>query len=147
MAEIVYLLSNPAMRDLIKIGKTDKDGMASRMKALYTTGVPVPFDCVYACIVEDNEAVERTLHERFANRRLNPRREFFAVSAKAAVRELKRYEVEDVTPEYRERFDSPLLDAERAARRKWRLDAAKKDPAVAEAKNLHETVIVRKKMV
>jgi hypothetical protein len=140
MSEIVYLLSNPAMPGLLKIGRTDKDDMAQRMKSLYATGVPVPFDCVYACVVGNNEAVEKALHERFAKRRLNPKREFFAVAAKMAVREMKKYELEDVTPAFREGFDSPLLDAERTARRQARRKAARKDPAVAEAKELHTTV-------
>jgi hypothetical protein len=140
MAEIIYLLSNPAMPGLLKIGKTDKDDMAARMRALYTTGVPVPFDCVYACVVESNEAVGKALHERFAKKRINPKREFFAVKAKTAVREMKRYELEDVTPEFRKRFDSPLLDTEREARRQIRREAAREDPAVAEAKYLHSEV-------
>jgi hypothetical protein len=140
VAEIVYLLSNPAMPGLLKIGRTDKDNMAQRMRSLYGTGVPVPFDCVYACTVDNNEAVEKALHERFAKRRLNPKREFFSLAAKTAVREMKKYEIEDVTPAFREDFDSQLLDAERAARRQVRRKAARTDPAVAEAKELHATV-------
>jgi hypothetical protein len=54
MSEIVYVLSNSAMPGLHKIGMTDKDDRTVRMKELYTTGVPLPFDCVYACILEDN---------------------------------------------------------------------------------------------
>jgi hypothetical protein len=140
MAEIVYLLTNPAMPGLVKIGKTDKEGMAARMKALYTTGVPVPFDCVYACVVENNEAVEHALHEKFADSRLNPRWGFFATTAKDAVREMKKYEIEDVTPAFREDFDSPLLESEREARWQARQMAEKADPTVAEAKELHTKI-------
>jgi hypothetical protein len=140
MSEIAYLLSNPAMPGLLKIGRTDKGDMAQRMKSLYTTGVPVPFDCVYACVVENNEAVERALHKRFARQRLNPKREFFAIKAKTVVREMKRYELEDVTPSFREGFDSSLLDTEREARRQVRRKAERADPAVAEAKELHATI-------
>jgi hypothetical protein len=35
--------------------------------------------------------------------------------AKTAVREMKRYELADVTTTFREGFDSPLLDAEGGA--------------------------------
>ncbi len=43
MAEIVYILINEAMPGLIKIGRTNTD-LATRIKALYQTGVPLPFE-------------------------------------------------------------------------------------------------------
>jgi hypothetical protein len=81
----------------------------------------------------------------FTNKRVNPKREFFVVAVKAAACEMKRYELEDVTPEQREQFDSPLLKSERIARRQVRLEAAEADPSIAEFKNLHKSVRVRKK--
>ena len=47
---IVYVLSNPAMPDIVKIGKT-RD-INQRLSSLYSTGVPLPFKCVYAKEVE-----------------------------------------------------------------------------------------------
>ena len=44
MAEIVYILTNPVMPGVVKIGKTDKEEVSARVKELFTTGVPVPFD-------------------------------------------------------------------------------------------------------
>ena len=38
---IVYLLTNPVMPGLVKIGMTTQEGIDKRMKELYTTGVPV----------------------------------------------------------------------------------------------------------
>lgn len=46
---IVYVLTNSAMPGLTKIGMTTQEGVTSRLNQLYTTGVPVPFDCAYAC--------------------------------------------------------------------------------------------------
>jgi hypothetical protein len=60
MAEIVYILSNPSIQKKLKIGKTDREDVSIRMRELWTTSVSTPFDCVYACIVGDNEAVEKT---------------------------------------------------------------------------------------
>ena len=40
---IVYLLTNPVMPGLVKIGMTTQEDIDKRMKELYTTGVPVPF--------------------------------------------------------------------------------------------------------
>lgn len=51
--QIVYVLTNSAMPGLVKIGKTTRNDLSSRMSELFSTGVPVPFDCVYACEVDD----------------------------------------------------------------------------------------------
>ena len=40
---VVYVLTNPAMPGLVKIGRTDQDDANTRIAQLYTTGVPVPF--------------------------------------------------------------------------------------------------------
>ena len=45
MVNIVYVLTNPAMPGLVKIGMTDRDDVQRRMSDLYTTGVPLPFEC------------------------------------------------------------------------------------------------------
>lgn len=52
---IVYILINPAIPNLIKIGMTTAEDVKSRMAQLYTTGVPLPFECVYAARVSDHE--------------------------------------------------------------------------------------------
>ena len=44
---LVYVLSNPAMPWLVKIGQTTNK-ITSRMNELNTTGVPVPFECFTA---------------------------------------------------------------------------------------------------
>jgi hypothetical protein len=38
---IVYVLTNPAIPGMVKIGKTCR-GMAARLNELYSTGVPSP---------------------------------------------------------------------------------------------------------
>ncbi|MBR0794010.1 GIY-YIG nuclease family protein [Bradyrhizobium jicamae] len=46
MTEIVYLLTNEAMPGLVKIGRTNGE-LASRIRGLYSTGVPLPFELFY----------------------------------------------------------------------------------------------------
>jgi hypothetical protein len=140
MSEIIYVLSNPAMPGLYKIGMTDKDDLTVRMKELYTTGVPLPFDCVYACIVEDNAETEKAMHSKFAKQRVNPRREFFKLKALRIVKAIKPFEVSDITPSFREDFDSYFTEEEKDARREARHELEKTDPAVAEAKDLHSAI-------
>ena len=95
--EIVYVLTNPAMPGLVKIGSTTQSEVDIRMKQLFSTGVPVPFDCVFACRVASAMAVEKALHHAFGNTRINPNREFFRIEADRVISILKLLHVEDVT--------------------------------------------------
>ena len=58
---IVYVLTNPAMPGMVKIGKTGRE-VEARLNDLYTTGVPLPFECVYAARVADMDKVEKAFH-------------------------------------------------------------------------------------
>ncbi|MDR1320987.1 MAG: GIY-YIG nuclease family protein [Gracilibacteraceae bacterium] len=139
MAEIVYILTNPVMPGVVKIGKTDRDEVQSRVKELFTTGVPVPFDCVCACVVENNEKVEKLLHGKFAAERINPRREFFWLNTANAVAALKPLELSDVTPEVRADADSAIPEEEKNARWNARQKTISEFPEYADGKDLHLT--------
>ena len=78
MPNIVYVLTNPAMPGPVKIGMTDRDDVRPRMSDLYTTGVPLPFECVAAREIEDRAApdIEAALHTAFGPNRVNASREF-----------------------------------------------------------------------
>jgi hypothetical protein len=98
-AGIVYILSNPAFPNLIKIGMTNADSVKLRMAQLYTSGVPLPFTCAYAARVANCEKVEKALHIAFGPNRINPGREFFEIDASQAIVIIKLMELEDVTPD------------------------------------------------
>jgi len=83
MAEIVYILINEAMPGLIKIGRTNTD-LATRIKGLYTTSVPLPFELFYACEVARADFVESSLHEAFGDHRVSKGREFFRLAPERA---------------------------------------------------------------
>ena len=110
MPNIVYVLTNPAMPGIVKIGMTDKLEVQPRMRDLYTTGVPLPFDCVIAREIEDKEAaeIERALHTAFDPYRINPYREFFEVEPEQVEVLLRVMPGRDVTP--REAGQSTDLD-------------------------------------
>ena len=95
---IVYVLKNPAFPNLVKIGITTRDEVQLRMSELYTTGVPLPFECVYAGKVENPKKVEGALHHAFSDSRINPSREFFDLDESQAIAVLKLISFEDVTP-------------------------------------------------
>lgn len=80
----VYILTNPSMPGLIKIGRTRLDP-ADRAAQLHTTGVPAGFQVEYACRTPNPEAVEQAMHVAFGPRRVNDRREFFEIEPDQAI--------------------------------------------------------------
>ncbi len=111
--EIVYVLSNSAMPGILKIGKTTQADVSLRMNQLYTTGVPVPFECEYAIEVEDCSKVESALHIAFGPSRVNPNREFFKIDPEQAIAILKLLDQRDVTPDVRRDLNSNVSQAEK----------------------------------
>lgn len=59
--EIVYVIHNPEMPGLVKIGWTEKS-IEARMLELDTTGIPVPFECLAAWEIEDAKEAEKAIH-------------------------------------------------------------------------------------
>lgn len=86
---IVYVLTNPAMPDLVKIGMTGSSDADDRVAQLYTSGVPFPFKLEFACRVPNPDEVEKALHRAFAPQRVNPKREFFKIEPDQAIAILK----------------------------------------------------------
>ena len=93
MAEIVYVLTNPAMPYLVKIGHTSRESMTKRLLELFTTGVPVAFDYAYAAQVENCVEAEKLIHEHFSDKRVSPRREFFFLTVQKSIKAIKPYEL------------------------------------------------------
>lgn len=110
MPEIVYLLTNPTMPDLVKIGRTTD--LEARLRQLSThSGVPVPFECFYACEVTDSVKVEKALHDAFGDHRINSRREFFRLNPDRAVAILELVTIKDATLAAEVAEDQAELDA------------------------------------
>lgn len=97
--EIVYVLTNPAMPGLVKIGYTAQEEASSRIAQLYTTGVPVPFTIEFACRVENGADVEKALHTAFSPNRINPKREFFRIEPEQAIAILRLLHTDEATQE------------------------------------------------
>jgi T5orf172 domain len=118
MKGIVYILTNPAMPGIVKIGLTTRGDLKQRLNELYTTGVPVPFDCVFACDVDNCEAVERALHIAFGPYRVNPKREFFKIEPEQPLAILKLFEKKEVTQEVNRELDATSTEIDRQASEK-----------------------------
>lgn len=105
MGEIVYVLTNEAMPDLVKIGKTDN--LLQWIKDLSRhSGVPLSFELHYACEVKDADEVEKRIHSAFdfEGIRINPKREFFRINPDRIVDVLKLAEIKEITLEGEEKI-------------------------------------------
>ncbi len=112
---IVYILTNPAMPGLVKIGMTTRDNIDNRMKELFGTGVPVPFDCIYACYVKQSDCskIEKALHKAFSPNRINPNREFFKIDPEQVIPLLSLFNQKDITREIDQEIKNDLTDTDK----------------------------------
>ena len=108
----VYVLTNPAMPNMVKIGKTTRD-IELRLADLYSTGVPLPFECAYAAKVKDVDKTEKAFHTAFEPSRVNPKREFFNINPEQAIAVLSLMAIEDVTPSVQD--EAKKIDIEASA--------------------------------
>lgn len=86
MAECVYILINPAIPNLVKIGRTDRSP-EERAAELATTGVPTAFIVAYEHQVENSRGAESAIHALLQEKGFRPEasREFFRIPLKTAV--------------------------------------------------------------
>ena len=114
----VYVLTNPAMPNMVKIGKTTRN-VELRLADLYSTGVPLPFECEYAAKVKDVDKTEKAFHTAFEPSRVNPKREFFNINPEQAIAVLSLMAIEDVTPSVQEK--AKTIDTEAASAKKFKM--------------------------
>jgi PAS domain-containing protein len=97
MSEIIYILTNEAMPGYVKIGMTN-NSVLERLRQLDRTNIPMPFECYYACEVENARQEEQWLHSIFSDRRVRDEREFFKVDPERVVTAVRRIQKKDITP-------------------------------------------------
>ena len=91
MSGFIYVMSNPSFSEgILKIGKSESDPSVIRKDALYSTGVPEPFEVEYYAFVEDHDTVEVNVHRELQNYRPNKNREFFQCSVPQAIVSIRK---------------------------------------------------------
>lgn len=83
----VYVLMNPSMQNLVKIGKTVREPEERAKELSSTTGVPTPFVVVYNCYFKSCTEAESFVHSFLENKgfRVSTKREFFEIPIKDAI--------------------------------------------------------------
>lgn len=94
---VVYILTNQAMPGVVKIGITGGT-VEDRMRSLFSTGVPLPFECYFALEVVDSSNIEKKLHHGLDDFRVNDSREFFEIDPEKAKALLSMVKGIDVNP-------------------------------------------------
>jgi hypothetical protein len=116
----VYILINPSLPGLIKIGKTTRDSR-ERARELYSSGVPTPFQLAFEIFSEEHDKLEKDVHSQLLDFRVSRNREFFQYPLDKAIKlflELNPppssqdsiYSAEDITERLRNRFPTYLKD-------------------------------------
>lgn len=97
----VYVLTNPLMRaDVFKIGMTT-GRIQSRMRQLYSTGVPVEFECIYAHWFSNCVQAEKFVHSELSEYRVSESREFFCAELQQIKFAIMRVDcIGDVHPDH-----------------------------------------------
>jgi len=96
------------MPGIYKIGITTRNDIQNRLRELFTTSLPVPFECEYACKVDDCKKVESAIHFAFDPDRINPQREFFKTDPERVIAILKLVETENITNTIEQKTDGKI---------------------------------------
>lgn len=83
----VYVLFNPSMPNLVKIGQTKRSPEERAKEISSSTGVPVPFVVAYEASFHDCREAEHYIHQLLEAKgyRISPTREFFELPLKDAI--------------------------------------------------------------
>ena len=87
-AKFVYVLVNPEMPDLVKVGWSGRLP-EDRAEELSRTAVPLPYYVAYRTRTLKHEAVEKRAHQLLADYRVSSKREFFRVPVAIAVQAVR----------------------------------------------------------
>jgi len=86
-AGYIYILSNPSMPGIVKIGRSIHGGK-KRAREIYQTGVPTPFHLEWEMYVDDCIEMEALAHEVLDSHRVSGNREFFRVENYEAIQKI-----------------------------------------------------------
>jgi hypothetical protein len=83
--ETVYILSNPAYPEMLKIGYTSKPAEIRSNQISKSTGVPLEFEILFQYACFKGEKIEKEVHKKLSKYRVNSRKEFFTIPLDQAI--------------------------------------------------------------
>ena len=86
----IYVLSNPSMPGIYKIGVTTISGHARAYDLSKSTGVPSDFKVEFESFTPNRYKVESQIHKHLDKYRVSPKKEFFKLDIQEIVREVIR---------------------------------------------------------
>ncbi len=86
----IYVLINPSMKGIIKIGKTIRSSEKRAGELSNHTGVALNFYVAFEEFVSDCDVAEKIIHLVLQNYRVNPSREFFKIPLKKAIETISK---------------------------------------------------------
>ena len=129
----VYILSNPSLPGLVKIGQTSRSPEERARELSKNTSIPENFVVEFEIYTDDRVELEKDAHRQLSSYRVNTRREFFRVEiekaaqllrqaaeqlqhqlslldeASTVMRQVKRYEAVEILDKLNKRFPNCLL--------------------------------------
>lgn len=91
-AGYIYVLINPSLNGIVKIGKTQSSPDEQAKELSSATGVVTPFTVAYSSYIKYSDAAEVFVHSRLEDYRLPDNREFFEVPVQEAIEAVKEAE-------------------------------------------------------
>lgn len=76
----VYILTNPSMPGLVKIGRTNRDPEIRLKELNKPTSVATPFVIEFTIKTQNAKITEKLIHDKLIKYRVNKKREFFKIS-------------------------------------------------------------------
>ena len=107
MSDFIYVFTNSAHPELVKIGKTDD--VERRVKELSRqTGVPGKFEVFYSRKVSNAARVEKDILEALAVLRIYPNKEFLKIEPERLVKILQLVGLDDATTEFESKENNQI---------------------------------------
>jgi hypothetical protein len=129
----LYILHNPTMPSLLKVGYTCSSVDKRRRELSGPTGVPTEFVTEYFHLTDDVEEVEVKVHETLAEFRFGENREFFAAPLETVIAAIQKHVSEPALRFQRavtsQETASPLRECRRCGHRYERTAAQNLCPA------------------
>lgn len=93
----IYILINPSLEGLIKVGKTTRDPIDRAVELSKATGVPTPFIVAYQMLVNNCSKAEEFVHTWLSAKgyRVNDNREFFNAPMTEVINAILEYKKND----------------------------------------------------